>query len=83
MMMSRLPQADRFRLLALGIFMDLSGKGNLPETAGLTAFGPSQDAWDSLLSRAIATGWLTRIDGSLYVVSVPTDPRERQAEASR
>lgn len=83
MMMSGLPQEDRFKLLALGTFMDLSGKGDLPDTAELTAFGPSQGTWDSLLSRATAAGWLTHIDGSRYVISVPTGLSGRRSGASR
>lgn len=58
MMMSDLPQQDRFKLLALGIFMDSRGGSARPGNAGLAMFGPHEETWKKLLRRAVKDGWL-------------------------
>lgn len=78
MIMGGLPKEDRFKLLAVGLFMDLSGKGSLPSPAELAEFGLREAAWENLLRRAVDAGWLTVIDTSVYAASVPREVWERR-----
>ena len=95
MMMSDLPEPDRFKLLALGIFMNSGGDRIRPGNAGLAEFGPHKDTWKKLLQRTVKTGWLTldqrggarRGPGgttirraSMYAASVPREVWERREE---
>jgi hypothetical protein len=95
MMLSDLPQQDRFRLLALGIFMDAAGRDARPGTANLAVFGPHEETWKQLLRRTVAGGWLIlrerggsrkgpggiRIKrASLYAASVPAEVYARREE---
>ncbi|OLT24394.1 hypothetical protein BJF79_13715 [Actinomadura sp. CNU-125] len=59
LMMSDLPQGDRFKLLALGIFMDgTTGDGARPGNANLAMLGFHEETWKQLLRRAVKAGWL-------------------------
>ncbi|WP_157963489.1 hypothetical protein [Actinocorallia populi] len=96
MLMSDFPEADRFRLLALGVFMDgTSGGGVRPGNAGLALFGPHEETWKKLLRRAVAAGWLILIErggarrgpggttvrrASVYAASVPAGVYARRGE---
>ncbi|WP_344458516.1 hypothetical protein [Actinocorallia aurantiaca] len=94
--MNDFPEADRFRLLALGVFMDgISGGGARPGNAGLALFGPHEETWKKLLRRAVAAGWLVLIErggarrgtggttirrASVYAASVPAEVYARRDE---
>ncbi|WP_344241958.1 hypothetical protein [Actinocorallia libanotica] len=96
MLMSDFPEADRFRLLALGVFMDgISGGGVRPGNAGLALFGPHEETWKKLLRRAVAAGWLVLVErggarrgpggttirrASVYAASVPAEVYTRRDE---
>lgn len=96
LMMSDLPHEDRFKLLALGIFMDgETGEGARPGAANLALFGHHEETWKQLLRRTVDAGWLilrerggsrkgpngTRIrKASRYAASVPAEVYDRRRE---
>lgn len=95
MMMSDLPEQDRFKLLALGIFMSSDGDRARPGSAGLAMFGPHEETWKKLLRRAVKAGWLVLVArggarrgpggttirrASVYAASVPEAVWERREE---
>ncbi|WP_242892604.1 hypothetical protein [Actinomadura litoris] len=96
MMVSDLPQGDRFKLLALGIFMDgETGDGARPGAANLALLGYHEETWKQLLRRTVDAGWLilrerggsrkgpngTRIrKASRYAASVPPEVYDRHRE---
>lgn len=96
MMVSDLPQEDRFKLLALGMYMDgETGDNARPGAANLALLGHHEETWKQLLRRTVAAGWLilrerggsrkgpngTRIKkASRYAASVPADVYDRRRE---
>lgn len=95
MMMGGLPEQDRFKLLALGIFMSADGSSARPGNAGLAEFGPHEVTWKKLLQRAVKAGWLVLVArggarrgpggttvrrASVYAAAVPSEVWERREE---
>ncbi|MFE9391183.1 hypothetical protein [Streptomyces sp. NPDC006784] len=62
LMMSDLPEGDRFKLLALGIFMSADGGRARPGNLGLAHFGPHEKTWAKLLRNAVKSGWLILVE---------------------
>jgi len=91
-----LPQGDRFKLLAVGIFMDgATGDDARPGNANLAQLGFHEETWKQLLRRAVKSGWLilrerggsrkgpggTRVRrASRYAASVPASVWVRREE---
>lgn len=93
MMMSDLPAPDRFRLLALGIFMDADGRNARPGNANLALLGYHEETWKQLMRRTVRAGWLILLSrggarrgpggttirrASVYAASVPREVWERR-----
>src|SRR5438093_6329642 len=94
-MLSDLPEQDRFRLLAVGIFMDSGGGLARPGNVGLARLGPHEETWKKLLRRTVKAGWLLLVSrggarrgaggttirrASVYAAAVPRDVWKRRAE---
>ncbi|MFI6123241.1 hypothetical protein ACIBCU_26270 [Streptomyces sp. NPDC051064] len=95
MIMSDLPEPDRYKLLAVAIFMSADGSNVRPGNNGLAHFGPHADTWKKLLQRTTKAGWLLQMErggarrgpngttirrASVYAASVPKATWERRHE---
>lgn len=95
LMMSDLPEQDRFRLLAVGIFMDGRTGAARPGNVALAEFGPHEETWKKLLRRTVKAGWLLLVSrggarrasggatvrrASVYAAAVPRDVWKRREE---
>ncbi|MET8377456.1 hypothetical protein [Streptomyces microflavus] len=95
MIMSDLPEPDRYKLLAVAIFMSVDGSNVRPGNNGLAHFGPHADTWKKLLQRTTKAGWLLQIErggarrgpkgttirrASVYAASVPKATWDRRHE---
>ncbi|MFJ8766666.1 hypothetical protein [Streptomyces clavifer] len=95
MIMSDLPEPDRFKLLAVAIFMSADGSSVRPGNNGLAEFGPHADTWKKLLQRTVKAGWLIQVErggarrgpngttirrASVYAASAPKAAWDRRAD---
>jgi hypothetical protein len=95
MLMSDLPEPDRFKLLAVAVFMSADGGNVRPGNNGLAAFGPHADTWKKLLQRTVKAGWLIQVArggarrgpngstlrrASVYAAAVPMAVWERRGD---
>jgi hypothetical protein len=95
LMMSDVPETDRFRVLAIGIFMSEDGGSARPGGAGLALFGPHEETWKQLLRRTVKAGWLALMKrggarrgrggttvrhASVYAATVPLETWLRREE---
>lgn len=95
LMMSNLPEQDRFKLLAVGIFMSSDGSSARPGNSGLALFGFHEETWKQLLRRTVKAGWLVCVErggarrgpagttirrASVYAAAVPQETWARRDE---